>query len=222
MVEIRYISCPEKFDDLLFNKLLAILPEDLSRRILKYTRWQDAYACLLGRLLLQTLSEKMQIGLCLQDIKYTAFGRPFYIDTVDFNISHSGSFVVIVMSKNHRVGIDIELVTPLEIQDFQSQFREEEWTDIVNSPDIYTRFYYYWTAKEALVKAQGKGLSIPLRDVIVKHGVAEIENVPWFYYKIDISENYAVHMASDKKLDKGCINIEKVKLNDLLARCSNS
>ncbi len=80
---------------------------------------------------------------------------------LDFNISHSGNRVVCILSTQGRVGIDLEETGDIAIDDFQSQFTTAEWAAITGSSMPLQTFYHYWTAKESLIKADGKGLQIP-------------------------------------------------------------
>ncbi len=72
---------------------------------------------------------------------------------IDFNISHSNHFVVCAISTNCKIGIDIEQIKPTSLFDFKDRFSEEEWKIILTSDNTYFWFYYYWTAKEAAIKA---------------------------------------------------------------------
>lgn len=83
-----------------------------------------------------------------------------------FNISRSASRCLCAVARGRDVGVDIELVR--EIDDLeslvQSQFSPSESSEILRLPDEPRReaFFRCWTRKEALVKANGQGLSIPL------------------------------------------------------------
>jgi 4'-phosphopantetheinyl transferase len=81
------------------------------------------------------------------------------------------------------------------------QFSKEEWNIIVNSNDTYFSFYYYWTAKEAAIKANGKGFSLPLENISTKDNKAIIEQSAWHIKRIDLHNNYMVQIASNKLIE---------------------
>src|SRR5215212_7926261 len=138
-----------------FKSLLVILPEDIQNRILKYRRWQDACACLLGKhLLLKGLSD-YKLNKSLDQLNYIETGRPYIDHQLDFNITHSGNVVACAMSTACKLGIDIELVAPIDISNFKAVFSEDEWLDITNASNSLTQFYHYWTLKESILKADG-------------------------------------------------------------------
>lgn len=87
-------------------------------------------------------------------------------EQIDFNVSHSGDYALMVFGIAIDVGIDIEFLG--------SQTNAMELADLILSPSekLYFRdipeearakaLLRIWTRKEALTKALGAGLSIPL------------------------------------------------------------
>ena len=154
-----------------FQALLGRLPGVMQQKILRFRRWQDAYGSLLGKLLLQTAMKKAGLPGDLNGLLVSAYGRPYWAAGPDFNISHSGTRVACVLSLQGRVGIDLELCADLSIGDFQSQFTAAEWATITGSETPLLTFYRYWTAKESLIKADGRGLQIPLDGIEIGGGM---------------------------------------------------
>lgn len=91
-----------------------------------------------------------------------------------FNLSHSGHFALLAVSDLAPIGVDIEMTN--EIQDavnvakrfFSKQENSE--LEMVNEEKFIHHFYQIWTAKEAVIKANGWGMSAPLNtfDVMVE------------------------------------------------------
>ena len=85
---------------------------------------------------------------------------------VEFNVSHSGDYVLIGIGVDAQCGVDIERSqVHLSEQEIAEHFfctREVEW--LRRTEDGFLRL---WTTKEAVIKAVGRGLSIPLSDVDV-------------------------------------------------------
>jgi 4'-phosphopantetheinyl transferase len=178
-----------------FLYLLHKMPEPIQERILKFRRWQDAHASLLGKhLLLQAMSD---IGhdIDLNDLQYTAEGRPFITGAPDFNISHSGTIVVCVLNKHGRIGIDIEERKPIDINDFTNLFSPEEWRIITQHP-TETSFYEYWSIKEAILKADGVGISAFLSNLdSANKAVVTFNDQQWHILRINDFQDYACHIA---------------------------
>jgi 4'-phosphopantetheinyl transferase len=84
-----------------------------------------------------------------------------------FNLSHSGDFVLLAVTHDQRVGVDIEAMTRTigEMEDIADRFfapaEFEIWRSLP-SADRRHAFFLCWTRKEAFLKALGDGLSRPL------------------------------------------------------------
>jgi len=94
------------------------------------------------------------------NINYNHHQRPFLDNhpKIDFNISHSGDYLVIAISDTAKLGVDIEC------QNNQGQladlsplvFSKSEQSLVANNND---NFLCLWTKKEALLKARGVGFA---------------------------------------------------------------
>ena len=83
-----------------------------------------------------------------------------------FNISHSGDYLLLAVSAENQVGVDIELIkqrSHLSVLADRCFACNEHlyWSDL---PDIdkLEFFYRFWVAKEAFVKAVGRGIALGL------------------------------------------------------------
>jgi len=98
-------------------------------------------------------------------------GRPYARNRLglDFNVSHSGGLVAVAISLQGKVGIDFEKARRLPDQvSLASQIlSEDEMDDLyVTGPLTSSKIFYdYWTAKESVLKCDGRGLSIDPREV---------------------------------------------------------
>ncbi len=108
-----------------------------------------------------------------QDILFrrNSNGKPFLIQRrgripLLFNMSHSGSVVLVGVASECNIGVDLEEIRPLTefIDIARYNFAPEECTFIMNhAPEDRQRaFLRCWTRKEAYIKAAGNGLSMPL------------------------------------------------------------
>ncbi len=187
---------PDPLPETQFRSLADRLPVDLRQKVLKYRRWQDAYGSLFGKLLLQIAMKKAGFPFHLDQLKYTAFNKPYLPQLPDFNISHSGHRVVCIISTHSRIGIDVEAISDISFDDFQNQFTPEEWIAIRRSPTPVNTFYQFWTAKESIIKADGRGLGIPLQDLdICKNRTIILDTTYWTIHDLALFPDYACHIA---------------------------
>ncbi len=207
-----YISRSNHADLLQF--FLPTLSKGFQAKVMRYKRWQDTQSSLLGRLLLSHGLEKMGENFCEENLRYTSYNKPHFHDkNVEFNISHSGNIVVCALAKYNELGIDVEMFDRIDIGDFKSQMSENEWHQIIFSNDTRGSFFDYWTQKEAVIKAKGMGMSIPLKsfEVINNHSMIEKEN--FFLKEIMLDANYKCHLATRKKEDLSSIETHEVSLS---------
>lgn len=104
-----------------------------------------------------------------------AYGRPHLLNgegsmrEVSFNLSHTAGLIVCALSSGGDIGADAENFQerPIALEIFDSCFTAAEAAALRALPvDIQgEHFFHYWTLKEAYVKAKGRGLSIPLKQV---------------------------------------------------------
>jgi 4'-phosphopantetheinyl transferase len=83
-----------------------------------------------------------------------------------FNISHTRSLVACVVTREIDCGVDVEVQREVEdMEDLAARvLSPAERSDLMALPRSLrpTRFFRYWTLKEAYVKARGLGLSLSL------------------------------------------------------------
>ncbi|WP_322094077.1 4'-phosphopantetheinyl transferase family protein [Paraburkholderia bannensis] len=90
-------------------------------------------------------------------------GLPGRLAQVSFNVSHAGAHALIAVSRTRDVGVDIEAVTQDSgWQDIVGEVctaRERSLLHATAGPRQSARFFRYWTAKEAVLKARGTGIA---------------------------------------------------------------
>ena len=158
---------------------LSVLDDDERARAARFLRREDAVRHAATRAALRE-ALGARLGRPARELRFIRddAGRPRLADAfdagridarridalVDFNVSHSGAFALIALSATRRVGIDIE--ARRERFDWRavasSVFGPGETAYLESLPDASQSdaFYDAWTAKEALVKALGTGISL--------------------------------------------------------------
>ena len=184
------------------NYFTCTLPESIIKKSIRFVRWEDKQAFLIGRLLLKYGLESLRVGNnSLLKIKTNLYGKPFINEQIFFNISHSGKYVVCVFCEE-TVGIDIELIRAIDIDDFKNVLSRKEVLQIYKSNDPIKDFFRIWTVKESIVKAIGKGLSIPFSNVDIQGDrVIVYKSNQWFVRQLVIDPKYYCSIATQKRID---------------------
>jgi 4'-phosphopantetheinyl transferase len=197
MIRVYYTILEKPQDPDLFQHYLELMPNIVKENIFKYRRWQDALACLLGKLLLlEGLRSFGYPASTLQNIQYTAHNRPYFSIDIDFNIAHADGLVACAVSDTGSVGIDVEKIEAVPLQDFKNIWSNDEWRMINDAVDSYVQFFRLWTMKEAAMKADGRGLSIPLPEVKLGRGKATIGTSTWILKELFLDPAFMIHIAS--------------------------
>ena len=96
-------------------------------------------------------------------------GKPFALVQglpvdITFNVSHSGNHGLIALAPEGRLGVDVEECAPHRNLDIliETVFTPDEQAELasIEGEDRPHAFFRLWTVKEALVKAEGTGLSL--------------------------------------------------------------
>jgi 4'-phosphopantetheinyl transferase len=91
---------------------------------------------------------------------------PQHAPAIEFNVSHSHGLAVVAMTIGAAVGVDIECVRDKpDIERLAERFfspLETQTLMQVPAADRRRAFFVCWTRKEAILKATGKGVSLPL------------------------------------------------------------
>ncbi|MEW6237226.1 MAG: 4'-phosphopantetheinyl transferase superfamily protein [Candidatus Omnitrophota bacterium] len=142
-----------------------------------------------------------------QEIAYrnNDYGKPYLANSpIEFNLSHSHLMALIAVAERRRIGVDVEWMREnIEYESIARRFfSPQEAANIKSIPS----FFHCWTRKEAYIKAQGMGLSIPLDSFEVStdpndeevrltiHDPAN-ERERWTIKTIDVKEGYAAAAA---------------------------
>lgn len=83
---------------------------------------------------------------------------------VGFNVSHSGDRFVVAVAMGMEPGVDVERIRPRRSVEGLSRrfFSPAERAEVASAPDPLDAFYRVWTRKEAVIKADGRGVGIGL------------------------------------------------------------
>jgi 4'-phosphopantetheinyl transferase len=152
------------------------------------------------------------------------FGKPILIspkNSVDFNVAHSNDFFVCAIADSGLIGVDVEEIKEIDLQ-ITLEFccdSELEYCSAGNVIERRTNFFKLWTLKEAYVKAIGKGLSYPLKDIcfdLKDMSSVKIKgnNSKKWLFDVNKIDNYILSICTSEKIDKSDIVQRNFDLND--------
>ncbi len=166
MLLILVASLRESGEKVTLEAILRKLPEAVREQILSIKPPHRQYGTALGRLMLQELllDWGYPAGM-LTRLQKNQYGKPHFEGTPFFSISHSADLVICAASRTGPVGVDAEKITGFDQAGMHIFFIPEEWAQIqAGPPETFLRF---WTRKESVIKADGRGVSLPLEKINV-------------------------------------------------------
>jgi 4'-phosphopantetheinyl transferase len=144
-------------------------------RYARYRRVSDRHRFLAGRALLRQVAagylhvrpREVTVAARCKDCA-EPHGRPTLPGSgIEVSIAHSGNRVLVGATRTGHIGVDVELIDPcIRIDELLAYVLapEERGGPSVNAP---LDFYRLWTRKEAVLKATGDGLRVPMSEVVV-------------------------------------------------------
>ncbi|KZW03951.1 4'-phosphopantetheinyl transferase [Exidia glandulosa HHB12029] len=185
-IELQFAA--DGLTDDLFERALASVDDSSRARIRKFFRREDAWRCLVGRILPRYLLLKRGVALSAIDIAYTQSGKPYIArpnSPLKFNISHDSSFVVMAHADDAEdIGADVmrcalprgeTLRSFTRVLDDQlTTLEKRAVTDSASSDAGVHHLFQLWTLKEAYTKTLGLGLGFDFSRIEYDVGAARV------------------------------------------------
>lgn len=160
-----------------FERLTALLSKDEIERAGRFRFDDDRRAFVAAHALVRTLLAQVT-GLAPRDLRFAGeeqtkpkLDPSLGIRDLDFSLSHTRGFVAAAAGTGVDVGVDVETLDREHDGDAiaAAYFAPSEISAIAGSSPSERRacFLSFWTAKEAILKAAGTGLSLPLNAVTI-------------------------------------------------------
>lgn len=188
---------------------LALLSEDERTRAARLVRPLISQRFIIARSRLrQILGLYLDISPHEITFSYNEHNKPaldYPRVNLQFNLSHSDEQLLIAVTLDHAIGIDIEKIKKTFNPGIVSRFFSvREQTALTQANDPASFFYQIWSRKEAIIKALGKGLFTPPADfsVVDPGDVITFDNTDWFVTSLPILENYAAALASNQRVNE--------------------
>ena len=177
-IDLRTAPAPDE-------EALALLPPDERARHAAFLQPAPAKAFALARIGLRRLLAR-RLGCAPRDIPIVsdARGKPVVADAAHcfFNVSHTDACVLLALSDEAEVGVDIEhesaMAEARHLRPHICSLAEHAWL-VVRESDADAALARLWARKEAVLKAWGTGLARPmssldLGDLQATAGLVEI------------------------------------------------
>lgn len=207
MVEIFALNICESISRNNIECLIHLINKERADRVLSYRRTEDIYRSLLGELVIR-YAVFLKSRCSNKVIKISNKGKPnlLYPKDIHFNISHSRDWVLGGIAEA-PIGIDIEFNEWNRNYEKIAErfFTETEQKYVFSSKSIackVSRFYKIWTLKESYLKADGRGLLLPMtsfsiipyqKDITIKTD-NPIKNCR--FYSCRLEGNYSIAVCS--------------------------
>ncbi|WP_132011544.1 4'-phosphopantetheinyl transferase family protein [Mesobacillus foraminis] len=167
MITLYAVKSTVGWDTIESEGSLETVPPAERLRILKFKKNEDKTRALLAILLSRyALAKALQTQEDELVIERDEYGRPFLASPHwegDFNLSHSGEWVVCAVTSKGKIGVDVEKVEEVDINLFKGVLTSRELELLAGSKgEAIPVFYSLWSRKESFVKALGTGLSQPI------------------------------------------------------------
>lgn len=131
----------------------------------------------------------------INDMQWDEYQRPFISGEIDFNISHTKGLIVCALVKGGKIGVDAEQIIPVNISDYREVFTPQEYQLIDQSEHSLVAFYDYWTRKEAVIKADGRGFFLAPNTFEALKDQLWLAGRDWRIRKLSAPENYVCHLV---------------------------
>ena len=124
-----------------------------------------------------------------------------------FNVSHSHGVIVLAISNNAPVGVDVEIIKKSEDDLRKYVSSEEEYKYIKEDKN----FFEIWTSKESLLKCVGTGINQSLNSVpaFPLEGIKEFDK-EFYFSKMKYINDYVISVTLKGKDDFEIKIIEEV------------
>lgn len=184
-----------------FKNALEQLPMSWKPEILKYVHLADKVRSLEPRILL--LEQLKAMGIPKDnyaEMYLTDYKKPYFPDlpNIHFSLAHSNMVVICAICDSGRVGVDVEYIKPVNFDSLRSSLNELEWKDVKAAHSPVKRFYEIWTMKEAILKADGRGMYAPLKMMKLLKSYARLEEDFWYLNRIEMGDQYCGYIACEK------------------------
>lgn len=150
---------------------------------------------LLGQVLKDFYGEDMST----LNMQKEAHGKPHFVDSdICFNISHCRGMAACALSKQWKLGIDVENVRPFKENVAKRVMSDRELKELSKASEPELCFFRAWTYKESVVKLSGNGIREDLTQIDSVENAFAVSR-----YEITVDgKTYIISLAKEKNTVK--------------------
>ncbi|MGH8475863.1 MAG: 4'-phosphopantetheinyl transferase family protein [Methylococcales bacterium] len=159
-------------------------------------------------------------------------GKPRLIDHppnrgLVFNVSHSGDRMVFAFGLDCRLGVDIEQIRDMPhlediVERICAKSERAAWREIAKDNRL-EYFFKAWVRKEAIIKAQGRGLSLGMQPCELADTLERPVRLPeccglvqdWVLFDLSYAEEYRGAVAVNRSSSMVCRALPQKECFDL-------
>jgi 4'-phosphopantetheinyl transferase len=148
--------------------------------------------------------------------RYGAHGKPHLVQEgysdLRLNVSHSSGTALFAVTQGREVGVDIEHISPdipvEKLAETVFSAPEKHALSGLDGNSERAAFFRFWTRKEAYIKADGRGVSLPLERIDVSSSedrVATLDEATgawrtcerWMLWTFGVGQDHAAALAAE-------------------------
>jgi 4'-phosphopantetheinyl transferase len=212
-----------------YNRSVPFLSPDEQGRAARFSFDRDRCVYAAAHLLLRRCLHRAT-GRMDWSFRQTAFGKPELAEPFDglplrFNLTHTAGLAACALVYGHEVGIDAEALDRRgDHLDLARQFFTADEVEVLTRSPSTAReetFLAIWTAKEAVIKAAGRGLQMPLDSFSVDisathvtfHGAGREDSGNWTLHRHRLPGH---HLALAIRTTPGISRLERVDWHQIV------
>lgn len=189
------------------RELARILAADEHQRAKQYGRAQQRFQYIIARGALRSiLARYLHVDPTVITFQYTAHGKPSLANEsqrdLHFNVAHSHTRALIAVARS-EIGVDLEYMRVIADRDRLAAAsctpRERVLLQQCPVHEQQRLFFDIWTRKEAIVKACGYGLNVPLDQietgVMLRSSTVVTKVGVWSLCSLAVEAGYAAAIA---------------------------
>lgn len=200
MIKVFY-SLAAPWSDELHQQNLQLLPVSMQQKIKLYQDKTVQQQRIIAKLMLLRLFAETapENHYSLNDIKYNRFNKGYIDDSIYFNTSYTKGLTICAGSVENWVGIDAEIIVPVNVNLFRDYFTEKEWGILQANAFDLTLFYSFWTRKEAALKAIGRGIYEDFNKIDILDDKLSYNGQIWYIQAIRLHYSYSISIVSQMR-----------------------
>ncbi len=155
-------------DKVILDEYLSILSNEEREKYERFHFEKDSHSYLVSHALVRkVLSRYCDVQPEAWKFSFNQHGKPEILSSIKcpnikFNLSHTDGMSACVVSLNNDCGVDVENIhRKSKLHAVAERMFAEQETEIMSACDeneMQKKFFYFWTLREAYVKAVGTGL----------------------------------------------------------------